>query len=71
MKEVIFEEKTYKQLCPNCGADVRDHCGTYKNVIETIDHESIKDGKYGVQCRWKEVYICPHCGEKFYCVFEH
>lgn len=71
MKEVQYEDKTYGLLCPECGTNVTEHCGTYKNIINTIDVENVTGDKYGIQCRWKEVYICPKCGKKFYCVCEH
>ena len=65
LKEIVFNGTA--SYCPHCNGLI-EGCG---EVIETIDVEHIENGKYGVQARWKEVYVCPHCGKKYYLVCEH
>lgn len=68
MKEVVRVLRAY---CPHCEKDVTIHVMNPYTKYETVDVEKVEDNKYGVQARWKEVYVCPYCGEKFYFVCEH
>ena len=66
MKELLFPYEN----CPHCGGDVKDFCKREKPA-RTDDVEKVDDQKYGVQARWKDVFVCPHCGQKFYIHCEH
>lgn len=67
MKMLELKDNT----CPYCNKDVVKHIRNYHNLIGVTDIERVfdgksTDGKYGIQARWKDVYICPYCGNKFY-----
>lgn len=69
LKEVVLMED-YRLECPYCHSDVSELIKTSENY-ETTDVENVEDDKYGVQSRWKQIYVCPHCGDKFYELCEH
>ena len=63
MKELTFPWEN----CPHCGGYVKNDL----HKVRTEDVESVDDPKYGVQARWKDVFVCPHCGQEFYIHCEH
>lgn len=57
--------------CPFCGKNIEEHILVLENIVDTIDVEYVKNNKYGIQRRWKEVYECPYCKQHFYIICEH
>lgn len=71
MKEIL-RDKDYSPLCPHCGKNVDSYLKNYNDLsVEIQDLEKVEDGKYGVTMRWKEVFTCPFCNNKFYFIIEH